>query len=143
MGDETKMDESTIRENLRKARTALGYTQAEVAESLEISTTAYQKIESGKTRILNRNFSRCAEALGLSLSELVNGFKPVKDVEATLKEAQKSFGLKMRVMEQGYKSEIQARDKEIERLQIMIKDKDDNIATQKILIGQLMNRLDK
>ena len=141
MGDETILDESTLRENLKKARTVNGYTQAEIAESLEISVTAYQNIESGKTRILNRNYSRCAGKLGLSLSELVNGFKPIKDAEAALNDVKESYGLKMRVLEQGYAREIQNREREIERLKERIKDKDDTIASQKLLIDELMGRL--
>ena len=67
------LDESTLRENLKKARKSFDYTQSELAESIGISVTAYQKLEKGKTRILNKNFSKCAEVLGVSLAELVNG----------------------------------------------------------------------
>lgn len=141
MDEETRLDENTIRENLRNKRIELGYTQADVADSLDISVTAYQKIESGRTRILNRNYSKCAAALGVSLSELINGFEPVKDAVAAMQEARESYGLKMKVQESGYLSEIQSRDREIERLKEVIKDKEDTISTQKLLIDQLMSRL--
>lgn len=140
MDDATRMDESTIRENLKKARNSLGYTQADVADSIDISVTAYQKIESGKTRILNKNFSKCADTLGISLSELVNGFKPVRDAEAEIADVKESYGLKMRVQESGYLSEIQARDREIERLKEIIKDKEETITTQKLLIQHLTSQ---
>ena len=136
-----KMDETTIRENLKNLRMAQGLTQAEIAESIGISVTAYQKIESGRTRILNNNFSKCAEALGLSLTELVNGFMPVKDAESVITDVRENYGLRMRVQEKGYLAEIKHRDNEIRRLKDVVKDKEETIATQKILIDQLMNRL--
>ena len=134
------MDERTIRENLRKAREERGYTQAAMADTLDISVTAYQKIESGKTRILNKNFSKCAEALGVSMTELVNGFVPIKEAAATFEDMKESFGMRLRVQENGYLQEIQRRDREIERLNEIIKDKEVAIQSQKLLIDQLMSR---
>ena len=138
MDDATNMDEATIRENLKKARNTLGYTQAQMAESLDISVTAYQKIESGKTRIINRNFSKCADSLGMTLPELVVGFKPVRDPEAELAEARQSYELKTKVLESRYINEILQMEKEIGRLKEAIADKDETIATQKLLIDRLM-----
>ena len=137
------MDESSLRENLRKARNTLAYTQAELAESIGISVTAYQKLENGKTRIINKNFAKCAEALGVSLSELVNGFTPVKDAEARLADVKENYGLKLKVQENGYLRDIQLKDKEIERLKDIISDKEETISTQKLLITQLLSRLEK
>lgn len=134
------MDESTIRENLRKAREERGLTQADMADSLDISVTAYQKIESGKTRILNKNFSKCAEALGVSMTELVVGYVPVKDAAATFADMKESFGMRLRVQENGFIQEIQQRDREIARLKEIIQDKDVAIESQKMLISQLMSR---
>ena len=140
--DATIMDEITIRENLKKARISSGLTQSEMAERIGISVTAYQKIESGRTRILNPNFSKCADILGVSLSELVNGFLAVRDAEAVIADVRESYGLKMRVQETGYLNELQSKDREIGRLQEIIKDKQETIATQKLLIEQLMSRFE-
>ena len=140
MDQETRIDESAIKENLKKTREERGITQAEIAESLKISVTAYQKIEKGKTRILNKNFSKCAETLGVSIPELVMGFKPIRDAENRIADMEESYGMKMRIQERGYIQEIQQRDREIERLNGIIKDKDDTINTQKLLISQLMSR---
>ena len=141
--DATIMDEITIRENLKRARISSGLTQTEMAERIGISVTAYQKIESGRTRILNTHFSKCAEVLGVSLSELVNGFIPVRDAEAVIEDVRESYGLKMRVQESGYLNEIQNKDREIGRLKDVIRDKEDTVATQKLLIDQLLSRLEK
>ncbi len=137
----TTLDETLMRENLRKARSSRGLTQAQVAESLDISVTAYQKIESGKTRILNPHFTKCASTLGVPLTELVNGFSPVKDAARTIEEMKESYGIKMKIQESDFLQEIQRRDREIERLNNVIKDKDETISTQKILINQLMGHL--
>lgn len=139
----TIMDEITIRENLKNARISSGLTQSEMADRIGISVTAYQKIESGRTRILNPNFSKCADVLGVSLSELVNGFMPVRDAEAVIEDVRESYGLKIRVQESGYLNELQSKDREIGRLKDVIKDKEDTIATQKLLIDQLLSRLEK
>ena len=136
------LDESTLRENLKKARKSFDYTQSELAESIGISVTAYQKLEKGKTRILNKNFSECAEVLGVSLAELVNGFTPIKDAEARLADVKETYGLKMKVQESSYLDEIQAKDKEIERLKETIAEKDGTIFTQKYLIKQLVSKLE-
>lgn len=136
------LDESTLRENLKKARKSFDYTQSELAESIGISVTAYQKLEKGKTRILNKNFSKCAEVLGVSLAELVNGFTPIKDAEARLADVKETYGLKMKVQESSYLDEIQAKDKEIERLKETIAEKDGTIFTQKYLIKQLVSKLE-
>ena len=141
MEEETRLDENIIRKNLKQKRLELRYTQSEVADRLDISVTAYQKIERGRTRILNRNYTKCADTFGVSLSELINGFEPVKDAAAALEEARVTYGLKMKVQESDYLSKIQSRDREIERLKEIIKDKEDTIATQKLLIDQLMSRL--
>ena len=141
MENATIMDENTIRENLKKARNSSGLTQANMAEKLGISVTAYQKIENGRTRVLNSNFEKCTRALGISLSELVNGFVPVRNAEAVITDVRESYGLKMRVQEKGYLNELRNKDREIARLNDVIKDMNGTIATQKLLIDQLMSRL--
>ncbi len=119
MDNGTKLDETLIRENLRKARNSRGLTQSKVAESLDISLTAYQKIESGKTRIINPHFTKCADTFGV------------------LNDMEESYGAKMIVQEKGYLQEIRERDQEIERLKEAIKDKDRIIYNQELLIKHL------
>lgn len=136
MDEETRMDENTIRENLKRAREERGITQAHLADSIDISVTAYQKIENGKTRILNPNFSKCAETLGISLSELVNGFKPVRDAHATIEDVKESYGLRMRAQEKGYLSELHLKDLEIEHLKETIRQMEETITALKMLNKQ-------
>ena len=140
MDEEIIMDDSTIRENLKNERISHGLTQKVISEMIGISIPAYQKLEKGKTRILNPNFVKCAEVLGISLSKLVNGFLPVRNAERLFTEVQQEYGEKIRIPESGYRAELKERNKEIERLEKVIKDKEDTIATQKLLIDQLMGK---
>ena len=134
----TLLDESTMRENLRKARISRGLTQAQVADILEISVTAYQKMEQGKTRLINENYLRCAGTFGISASELVNGYKPVRDASATIADMEQSYNEKIREKDKDYIEAIQLRETEIGRLKEIIKDKEQIISTQALLITQLM-----
>ena len=134
----TLLDETTMRENLRKARISKGLTQAQVADILDISVTAYQKLEKGKTHLINENYLKCADTFGISASELVNGYEPVKDASVTIADMELSYGEKIKEKEMCYIEEIGLRDKEIERLNDIIKDKEQIIATQLLLINQLM-----
>lgn len=131
------LDESTMRGNLRKARVARGLTQAEVADFLKISVTAYQKIESGKTRIINEHYLRCAELFGVSAAELVNGYEPVRNATSIFADLKQSYGDKMIELEKHYINEIQIREMEIRRLRESIQDKDRIISTQELLIERL------
>ena len=50
------LDESKMRENLRAARIASGLSQAALADILGITPQAYQRLDKGKTRLLNEHY---------------------------------------------------------------------------------------
>ena len=127
-----------MRENLRAARIASGLSQAAVAGILGISVPAYQRLEKGKTHLLNEHYQQCAEIFGISLAELINGFKPVRNADAVLTDMRESYGRKFKEQESGHLAEIRLREQEMERMIDSLKEKDDLIATQKLLIDQLM-----
>lgn len=127
-----------MRENLRAARIASGLSQAAVADILGISVPAYQRLEKGKTHLLNEHYQQCAEIFGISLAELINGFKPVRNADAVLTDMRESYGRKFKEQESGHLTEIRLREQEMERMIDSLKEKDDLIATQKLLIDQLM-----
>lgn len=127
-----------MRENLRAARIASGLSQAAVAGILGISVPAYQRLEKGKTHLLNEHYQQCAEIFGISLAELINGFKPVRNADAVLTDMRESYGRKIKEQESGHLTEIRLREQEMERMIDSLKEKDDLIATQKLLIDQLM-----
>ncbi len=126
MAEIIELDDRVMGENLRKARTARGLTQAEIAERVNISLTAYQKIESGKTRIINKNYEKCAEVLGITLIELVNGFIPIKDSVAVLDDVREE-----------YLSKIDQLSDKVASLEDSLRDKEKLIYTQELLIEHL------
>ncbi len=128
------MNDATIKDNLLKKRIELGYTQTEMARRLEMSLTAYRKLESGNTRMLNEHISRFAEMAGMSLAALVNGFEPISPEKAGLEEMKESYERKIRILDEGYAKEIAELKTQIKTLNDRLQDKDDIIAMDKKLI---------
>ena len=134
------MDDSSIKLNIFKFRTALGLSQREMAQKLGISLTAYRKIEVGKTRILNENIEKLASAAGTSVSKLVNGFEPSPEPE-NLEDARNAFQRKLSEMEEGYLKTIAALKEEIRLLRERLADKEAVIETDKKLIARYEKEL--
>lgn len=132
------LDESLMRENLRAARIASGLSQAAVAGFLGISVPAYQRLEKGKTHLLNEHYQQCAEIFGISLAELINGFQPVRNAASVMSDMRESYGRKFKEQENDHRNEIKLKNQEMEKMIDSIKEKDEFIATQKLLIDQLM-----
>jgi transcriptional regulator with XRE-family HTH domain len=126
MAEIIELDNRMMGENLRKARTARGMTQTELAKRLEISLPAYRKIESGQTRIINSNYEKCAEILGIPLIELINGFMPVMDSAGVFEDARAE-----------YLSRIDQLSDKVASLETTLQDKDRLIYTQELLIEHL------
>lgn len=126
MAEIIELDNRMMGENLRKARTARGMTKTELAKRLEISLPAYRKIESGQTRIINSNYEKCAEILGIPLIELVNGFMPVMDSAGVFEDARAE-----------YLSRIDQLSDKVASLETTLQDKDRLIYTQELLIEHL------
>lgn len=126
MAEIIELDNRMMGENLRKARTARGMTKTELAKRLEISLPAYRKIESGQTRIINSNYEKCAEILGIPLIELVNGFLPVMDSAGVFEDARAE-----------YLSRIDQLSDKVASLETTLQDKDRIIYTQELLIEHL------
>lgn len=113
-------------DNLRKARVAKGLTQTEIANRLDISVTAYQKIETGKTHIINEHYAQCAKELDISLYNLVNGDQPEEVDLRKFEEAKVE-----------YLSRIEQLSDKIADLESTIRDKEKIIQTQELLIEHL------
>lgn len=126
MVEDRILDGRTMGDNLRKARVARGLTQTEIADRLDISLTAYQKIEAGKTNIINKHYAQCAEELDVPLYDLVNGEQATDDEYRKFEEAKVE-----------YLSQIEQLSHKIAFLENTIRDKDKIIQTQDLLIEQL------
>lgn len=93
------MDNSTIKDNIRKRRKERKLTQEEMADRLDISLTAYRDLEKGHTNIVNANVIRIAELLETSTEELVLGYRPVQAPGKLLENMRSEYGNRMSVME--------------------------------------------
>ena len=68
------MDNSSIKENIRRKRKEKGMTQEEMSHILNMSLTAYRDLEKGNTAMINTNIAKIADATGSSVEELVLGY---------------------------------------------------------------------
>lgn len=121
-----KMDNSSIKDNIRKVRKARKLTQEELAGRLEISLTAYRDLEKGNTNIVNNNVIRLAELLETTAEELVLGYRPVQAPGKLLEDVRSEYGGKIETME-----------KRIADLEKLVRSLEETIATKNEIIALL------
>ena len=97
------MDNSSIKDNIRKIRKSRKLTQEEMALQLGISITAYRDIEKGNTSILNGNLIKIASLLETPAEELVLGYRPSQIENATLQEVQAEYSGRVDTLERRIK----------------------------------------
>ena len=121
-----KMDNASIKDNIRKVRKARKLTQEELADRLEISLTAYRDLEKGNTNIVNNNVIRLAELLETTAEELVLGYRPVQAPGKLLEDVRSEYGGKIETME-----------KRIADLEKLVRSLEETIATKNEIIALL------
>ena len=104
------MDNTSIKENIRRFRKERKMTQKEMADMLGISTTAYRDLERGSTSIVNGHVLRIAEIMNTSTEEIVLGYRPIQ-----------MPGKKLEEMQAEYAERIDALAKEVEYLRKLVK----------------------
>ena len=124
------MDNSSIKDNIRKVRKARKLTQEELADRLDISLTAYRDLEKGNTNIVNSNVIRIAELLGTTTEELVLGYRPVQAPGKLLEDVRAEYGDKIEVMK-----------KRISDLEKLVHSQEETIATKNEIIEMLKKSL--
>ena len=120
------MDNTSIKDNIRRIRKEHGLTQEEMAHKLGISLTAYRDLEKGNTNIVNCNVIRLAHLLDTSTEELVLGYRPVRIPEENLRE-----------MKEEYAGRIAELEKEVEYLRMLVKSQEEIIETKNQIIEML------
>ena len=93
------MDNSSIKDNIRKIRKARRLTQEEMALQLGMSLTAYRDLEKGNTSIINSNLHKIASLLDTPTEEIVLGYRPSQMEGADLKEVQQEYSARISVLE--------------------------------------------
>lgn len=126
------MDNSSIKENIRKTRKSRKITQEDMAEKLEISLTAYRDLEKGSTSILNANVIRIGELLDTSTEELLLGYRPVQAEGKQVEEVRAEYGGRINVMER----RIADLEKLVTSLEETIRSKNEIISMLKKKLGE-------
>ena len=126
------MDNSTIKDNIRRMRKASRLTQEEMANKLDISLTAYRDLEKGSTNIVNANVMKIAQLLDTSTEELVLGYRPVQTPVKILEDMRSEYG-----------GRISAMQRRITDLEKLVESLQETINTKNEIITMLKNRLDE
>ena len=124
------MDNTTIKDNIRKIRKARRMTQEEMAMQLGISITAYRDLEKGNTSILNSNVYRIADLLDTPAEEIVLGYRPLQAEKTTLQE-----------MQQEYSGKVENLERRIMYLEKLIASHEEAIRSKNEIISMLKKRL--
>ena len=124
------MDNSTIKDNIRRMRKASRLTQEEMANKLDISLTAYRDLEKGSTNIVNANVMKIAQLLDTSTEELVLGYRPVQAPAKLLEDMRSEYGGRISTME-----------RRITDLEKLVQTLEETIKTKNEIITMLKNRL--
>ena len=124
------MDNSSIKDNIRKIRKARKLTQEEMALQLGISLTAYRDFEKGSTSILNGNLHRIASLLDTPAEEIVLGYRPVQTDGASLQEVQEEYSGRIDVLE-----------RRIKDLENLVASHEEIISSKNEIISMLKKRL--
>ena len=120
------MDNSSIKDNIRKIRKKHCLTQEEMAHRLGISLTAYRDLETGRTSVVSGHLIKIADLLETSTEEIVLGYTPVRMPAERLNEIREE-----------YNSRISELEKEIEYLKKLVKNLEDTIQTKNQIIEML------
>lgn len=120
------MDNTSIKDNLRKIRKERGMTQEDMAFMLGISLTAYRDLERGGTNMMNTNIFRLAELLNTSTEEIVLGYRPEQMSARRLEDVKAE-----------YSGRISDLEREVEYLRKLVKSLEETIATKNQIIEML------
>lgn len=126
------MDNSTIKDNIRRMRKANRLTQEDMAHKLDISLTAYRDLEKGSTNLVNANVIKIAELLETSTEELVLGYRPVQTPGKLLEDMRSEYGGRISTME-----------RRIADLEKLVDSLEETIRTKNEIITMLKNKLAK
>ena len=125
------MDNTSIKNNIRKIRKERKLTQEEMAHHLGISLTAYRDFEKGSTSILNGNLHKIASLLDTPAEEIVLGYRPSLIEGTNLQEVQEEYSGKIDVLE-----------RRIRDLEKLVRSHEEIISSKNEIIAMLKRRID-
>ena len=126
------MDNTSIKQNIRKVRKSRKFTQEEMADKMGISLTAYRDLEKGETSIVNTNLLKVAMLLDTTTEELVLGYRPVQMSGPDLDDIKEEYSGKVSVLEN-----------RIHDLEKLVESLEETISTKNEIISMLKKSLDR
>ena len=126
------MDNTSIKNNIRKIRKARKLTQEDMAHRLGISLTAYRDIEKGNTSILNSNLLKIASLLDTPTEEIVLGYCPAQAEGRNIREVQAEYSGRINILE-----------KRIADLEKIVRVQEENISSKNEIIAMLKKKLEE
>lgn len=124
------MDNSSIKQNIRKTRESRKLTQGETALRLGMSLSSYRDFEKGETAVVNYNLQKVADLFEISTEELVLGYRPAQLSGPALEDVRKD-----------YTSRISVLEKRIEDLEKLVSSHAETIRTKDEIISMLRKKL--
>ncbi len=121
------MDDSTIKDNIRKIRKSRKVTQEQMALGMDISLTAYRDLEKGRTSIVNDNLAKIAYLLETSTEELVFGYRPVQADRSKLEDVRAEYDSQIEAL----RTRVADLGKQVRYLEESLKSKNEIIAMLK------------
>ena len=125
------MDNTSIKQNIRKIRKSRKLTQEEMAYRLGMSLTAYRDLEKGETSVINANLIKVASLLDTTTEELVLGYCPTQLDGPGVEDIKEEYTGKMSVLE-----------KRIEDLEKLVCSLEETLSTKNEIITMLKKSLD-
>lgn len=133
------MNETDLKQNLKKLRTRLGLTQEEMGEKLGLNRNAYRALEAGPTHIVSPHAYNMAGLAHVSVESLLLGFEPAPLPEATLRETQELHD-QLRSQREDYEARLSRKDEIIASKDALLKSKDHTIQVLEEMIAMLQQK---
>jgi len=137
------MDNKSVKKNIRESRHAAGLSQAEMADRLGLSKTAYNNLESGGTKLISGKVEMIAEVLNTSAEKLVLGYEPVPKTSGRLKDMTEEFDVEKARIINDYEDQLEKLRKQFKTLNEYVELLKDSNRTKDEIISMLKKELAK
>lgn len=135
------MDNGSVKKNISRIRKASGISQAEMAERLGMSRTAYRNLENGETKLISDNVDRIASLLEKTPEELVLGYAPSARDSMRVNDIQKENARQQKELSEKYESEISRLKDQIKTLRECIEALQETVRTKDEVISMLKRKV--
>ena len=137
------MDNNSIKHNLRHFRVRRKVTQKEMADQLGMTRSNYLCIENGDTRLISETIDKFAVVVGVSVEEVLLGYKPCRDAARVLQETKANYARERKELVEGYEAQLEEYREKVELRDKVIKAQEKALAALDEQLRQLQRRLEE